>query len=75
MSMKKLLHARDCVEAAVKSLAATKPKPSSGPVWLALNAAQNAQAALDEVIAAERLRLDALMEDFEAGLVASDKDY
>lgn len=75
MSMKKPLHARDCVEATVKSLAATKPKPSSGPAWLALNAAQNAQTALDEVIVAERLQLRVLMEDFEAGLVASDKDY
>lgn len=74
MSMKKPLHARDCVEATVKSLAATKPKPSSGPAWLALNAAQNAQTALDEVIVAEWRRLEALREDLDA-LDTPDEDY
>lgn len=74
MSMKKLLRARDCVEVAVKSLAAVKPAPSSGHVWLALNAAQNAQVALDEVIATERQRLEALREDLDA-LDTPDEDY
>ncbi len=74
MNMKTLLRARSCVDSAVKSLAAAEP--SSGPVWLALNAARNAQVDLDKVIAAERRRLEALRDDLDAlEPDMSDEDY
>lgn len=74
MNMKTLLRARDCVDSAVKLLAAAES--SSGPVWLALNAARNAQVDLDKVIAAEWRRLEALRDDLDAlEPDMSDEDY